>query len=156
MGNNTDKGCFRFKANNGSDYPFHGGLWNSKISDIEISNFKGHGIYLFGGGDSSEGLLPNQFNVFENIRINKETDFSNALRMTGQNGQISFINCTFDGFFTEDKETHIRTYSKGHNINIKNDKQFTSAVVSFINCTCQDADYGMFIEWAENITIDNC
>lgn len=152
IGNNTEKGCFRFKASNGLEYPFHGGLWNSKISDIEISNFRGHGIYLFGGGDDSDGLLPNQFNVFENVRVSKTTDFSNALKMTGQNGQISFINCTFDGFYNY--ETGV--YSKGHNINIQNAKQYNSAVVSFINCTCQSADYGLVIEWAENITIDNC
>jgi len=152
VGNDTEKGCFRFKSDNSLVSPFHGGLWNSKISDIEISNFKGHGIYLEGGLGNSNYLLPNQFNVFENVRVSKTTDFSNALKMLGQNGQISFINCTFDGFYNN--ETGV--YSKGHNINIKNDKQFTSAVVSFINCTCQSADYGIFIEWAENITIDNC
>lgn len=158
IGNNTEKGCFRFKASNGLEYPFHGGLWNSKISDIEISNFRGHGIYLFGGGDGSDGLLPNQFNVFENVRVSKTTDFSNALKMNGQNGQISFINCTFDGFFTSTGEGDDTVYyfSRGHNINIQNEKQYTSAVISFINCTCQAGDYGMVIEWAENITMDNC
>ena len=72
--------------------------------------------------------------------------------MTGQNGQNTFINCTFDGYYNEDT----KTFARGHNINIKNDKQYTSAVISFLNCTCQAADYGIFIEWAENVTIDNC
>lgn len=98
----------------------------------------------------SDYLLPNQFNIFENIRVSKGADFTNALKMTGQNGQLSFVNCTFDGFYKNS------TYSKGHNINIKNVVEYTSAVISFINCTCQEADYGFYIEWAENITIDNC
>ena len=152
VGNDTEKGCFHFNSTASSIHPFHGGLWNSRISDIFISNFKGHGIYLEGGLGNSNYLLPNQFNIFENVRVTKTTDFSNALKMIGQNGQISFINCTFDGFYNIKTET----YSKGHNINIQNDKQYTSAVVSFINCTCQAADYGIFIQWAENITIDNC
>jgi len=103
---------------------------------------------------TSDGLLPNQFNVFENVVVSKSSNFSNSLKLEGQNGQISFINCTFDGFSTKDNT--IKTYSKGHNISIKNKFQNTSAVISFINCTCQDSDYGFYIEWAENITIDNC
>ena len=150
IGNDTDKGCFLFRSQNSTSSPFHGGLWNSRISNINITGFKGNGIYLYGGGDGSEYLLPNQFNILENVRVFKNSDFTYALYMTGQNGQISFINCEFDGFFRNG------SYSKGQNIRIHNEKQYTSAVVSFINCTCQDADYGLFIEWAENITIDNC
>lgn len=150
FGRDSNAGCFLFDAQGQSTAPFHGGLWNSKISNIKIIGFKGHGIYLKGSGENSNGLLPNQFNIFDNVRVSKAGDFSNALKMTGQNGQISFINCTFDGFKNNN------TYSKGHNINIQNEKQYTSAVISFINCTCQEADYGFYIEWAENVTIDNC
>ena len=150
IGNDTDKGCFYFEAKNQTSSPFHGGLWNSRISNILITGFKGNGIYLRGGGDGSEYLKPNQFNIFENVRVFKNSDYTYALYMTGQNGQISFINCEFDGFYKNG------AFSKGQNIRIHNEKQYTSAVVSFINCTCQDADYGMYIEWAENITIDNC
>ena len=150
VGNGTLKGCLNIEAKNSADSPFHGGLWNSRLSDINISNFKGHGIWLAGGGDGTEFLLPNQFNVFENIRVTKASDFSYALYMTGQNGQISFINCTFDGFKNNG------TYAKGQNIRIQNDKEYHSAVISFINCTCQDADYGFLISYAENVTIDNC
>jgi hypothetical protein len=154
--NETNAGCFLFEAQPISTSPFHGGLWNSNISNIQITGFKGHGIYLKGSGNDEigDGNLPNQFNVFENVRVSKASDYTNALKLEGQNGQISFINCTFDGFrYTEHG---ILTYSKGHNVNIKNKLQFTSAVISFINCTCQESDYGIYIEWAENITIDNC
>lgn len=149
-GQDTLRGAFRFKPQKQLIAPFHGGLWDSRISDINIFGFKGHGVFLEGGGDLSDYLLPNQFNVFENVRVFKNSDFSNALKLTGQQGQITFLNCEFDGFKKNG------TYSKGQNISIKNEKIYTSAVISFINCTCQDADYGIFIEWAENITIDNC
>ena len=73
-------------------------MWDSRISDINIFGFKGHGVFLEGGGDLSDYLLPNQFNVFENVRVFKNSDFSNALKLTGQQGQITFLNCEFDGF----------------------------------------------------------
>lgn len=150
VGRDTNAGCFLFEAQRLTTSPYHGGLWQSRISDLKISGFKGNGIYLYGGGTDSNYLLPNQFNIFENVRVNKSSDFSRALLMTGQNGQISFINCTFDGFYKS------ATYSKGQNIKITNEDKYTSSVVSFINCTCQQADYGFNIGWAENITIDNC
>lgn len=151
----TNAGCFLFEAQPSSDR-VDGGLWNSSVKNLMITGFKGHGIYLKGSGNTidGDGKLPNQFNVFENVRVSKSSDFSNALKMEGQNGQFSFINCTFDGYSYN--ENGFRTYSKGHNINIKNKLEYRASVVSFINCTCQESDYGIYIEWAENVTIDNC
>ena len=154
VGQNTDRGCFQFKAKpnipSQLDPVAHGGLWNSRLSNIRILGFNGHGIHLAGGEDGSNYMLPNQFNIFENVRVFKNSHHSNALRITGQNGQLTFLNCEFDGFYKNS------TYSKGKNIHIQNIVKYHSPVISFINCTCQDADYGIFIEWAENITIDNC
>lgn len=150
IGNETEKGCFHFKAMGALNSPQHGGLWYSVFKNMQISNFKGDGIYIEGGEEFSDYLQPNQFNVFENIRVTKSTDFSSALRITGHNGQLSFINCTFDGFYQN------ATYSKGQNINISNKDKYSSAVISFINCTTQNADYGFYIAFAGNITIDNC
>lgn len=150
IGNNTEKGCFFFESQKSNDSAKHGGLWNSRISNIGIGGFKGHAIYLKGGGTNSNHLLPNQFNIFENVRVTRINDSSHSLFMTGQNGQFSFINCEFDGYVSNGN------YAKGQNIRIVNELQYTSGVVSFINCTCQNSDYGIYIEWAENITIDNC
>lgn len=150
VGNNTEKGCFLFESESLNLTPFHGGLWNFKISNIVISKFRGNCIHLKGGGIGSNFLIPNQFNIFENIRITKTSDFSYALLMSGQNGQTSFINCTFDGF----RENG--TYSKGQNVRIENVEQYYSAIISFINCTCHNSDYGIYIGFAQNITIDSC
>lgn len=154
-GQNTDRGAFLFDAQFQSTSPFHGGLWNSRISDINIYGFKGHGIYLKGGGQNSNYLLPNQFTIFENVRVFNFSDNYNSLRMTGQNGQITFLNCEFDGYFTKTAQD-VYTFKKGKNVWIENEDKYQSAVISFINCTIQYADYGMYISWAENVTIDNC
>lgn len=149
-GQDTLKGAFRFKSQPSADAPSHGGLWNSRISDIFIFGFQGHGIYFEGGSVDSNFLLPNQFNIFENVRVAKINDYKNALLMTGQQGQFTFLNCEFDGFFRDAK------YSLGQNVRITNVDRYASAVISFINCTIQNADYGIYLEYAENITIDNC
>lgn len=150
QGRGTKRGGFLFESKPQATTPFHGGLMNSRFSDIIVYDFKGHGMYLKGGGANSNYLLPNQFNIFENVRVFKGADYTHALKVTGQQGQISFLNCQFDGFKRNGK------YALGVNVHIENAMEYTSAVMSFINCTVQDADYGIQIKWAENITIDNC
>ncbi len=167
IGNNTNKGCFLFEAKPGIPTPIDpvadGGLWYSTIKNVLILHFNGNGIYLQGGISTGEYayLLPNQFNVFENLRVFKNNDanfslFSNALKMTGQIGQHTFINCQFDGFT---KITNgIKTYDKWVNVSIENtgSDYASSAVITFLNCTIQESDYGVRINYAENVTFDNC
>lgn len=167
-GQATNKGCFLFEAKPSvytpTDPITDGGLWNSTIKNVNIQGFNNNGIYLKGGTDSSgqsSSLIPNQFNIFENVRVFKNNDtnfslFSNALKMTGQIGQHTFINCEFDGFT---KTTDgIKTYDKWVNVSIENtgNDYLTSNVVTFLNCTIQDSDYGVRINYAENVTFDNC
>lgn len=167
VGNDTNKGCFLFEAKPGIPTPIDpvadGGLWNSTIKNVIILRFNGNGIYLQGGISTGTYayLLPNQFNVFENVRVFKNNDsnfslFSNALRMTGQIGQHTFINCQFDGFTKT--TSGITTYDKWVNVSIENTgvDYVTSAVITFLNCTIQNSDYGVRINYAENITFDNC
>ncbi|WP_343623295.1 hypothetical protein [Flavobacterium lindanitolerans] len=149
-GRQTEAGCFLFEANSINTEPFHGGLWNSTFKNIQITGFKGHGIYLKGG--SQNQALPNQFNIFENVRVGKQGHFTNSLKMEGQNGQHTFLNCTFDGFYNKEN----KLYARGHNVNISPNGDITAGIVSFINCTFQDADYGIYMNYAENINIDGC
>ena len=142
--NHNSKGCIHFQAAFDSAGN-HGGLWLSTFKNLFISNFQGHGIYLEGGAGESNFRLPNQFLTFENVRVVRETDFTHALYMTGQQGQITFLNCTFDG-----------KTNKGQNVRMSGSDLHISAVVSFINCTMQDAEYGILMDYAQNITIDNC
>lgn len=144
IGNKTPKGCFLFNSQTSSMAPFHDDLWNTRFSNINISGFNGNAIYLHEREKSLNYLYSNQVNFFKNISVSKNSDYTYGLNMTGQNAQYTFINCRFDGFKRND------TYSKGQNVRI------TSTVISFINYTCHDADYGMYIVGGRNITIDNC
>lgn len=137
------KGCMHFKAQPPEKGQQVGGLWMSNFKNIWITSFKGHSIYFEGGMTNYN--LPNQFIILENVRATRSTENSNSLLMTGQQGQVTFLNCQFDG-----------TNIKGQNIVISGPANFSSAVVSFINCTVQSSEYGIWIDYAENITIDNC
>lgn len=141
--NNSNLGGIHFK---GAGNPT-GGIWESKFKNININNLKGNGIYLEGGPKAPNYNIPNQFLTFENIRVTRSVDNYNSLKITGQNGQITFLNCTFDG-----------AISKGTNvyIGIPNDGNIAPAVLSFINCTFQSSEYGVRLNSAENITFDNC
>lgn len=140
-----------------------GGIWLSTFKNIVIKLVKGNGIFLEGGIPPNYNF-PNQFLTFENVTVvrAKDNDEDNAndydynsLRITGQQGQLTFINSTFDG------NSNGNHNNRGVNIYIgkkdnKNTNGSGSAVISFINCTSQDSEYGVVIERSENITFDNC
>lgn len=122
-----------------------GGIWSSNFKNITIKKLKGNGIYLEGGRGSEE--LPNQFLVFENVTVERSDENFNSLKMTGQNAQITFLNCTFDG---------IKTRGANVLISKKDPTDLAPAVVSFINCTIQSSLYGVVTDEANSITFDNC
>lgn len=127
------------------------GVWNSTFKNIKIFRFGGHGINMDTVANSP---LPNQFNVFENVRIEKTTDFNHCLKISGQTGQTTFINCNFDGF--KKFNNNIPRFPKGHNVNITNAGDRYPAILSFINCSFQEADYAIYMTSVENINIDTC
>lgn len=105
-GNNKDVGCFLLEAKTGS--AGDGGLWYSTFKNILIEHFYKISIYIKGGGfqfPDTYTTKVNQFTIFENVRVFKGNTtavsfYTNSLKMSGQNGQISFINCQFDGYRT--------------------------------------------------------
>lgn len=125
-----------------------GGLWSSKFKNIKIVNILGHGIHLKGGDSESNYRIPNQFNIFEDITIRRSNDSKNCLRMTGQNGQQTFINCYFEG-------RRIGDVNLNENVLIDS-RSGSNSVISFINCTFQFSEYGIVLKNSHNITIDNC
>jgi len=147
------KGCFHFKASASKNND--GGTWSSSFKNVDIIGFRGNGIYLEGG---VTGNLPNQFLLFEMINVGMSTESpksSSALKITGQQGQLTFFNSAFNGF------NNNNTFHKGHVVDISYGPGIEnlgsySAVVSFINSTFQEGDHGVYINYAENVTIDNC
>jgi len=151
VGRDSNKGCFHFKGITPPEgYP-HAGVWNSAFKGIGISGFKNHGIYLEGGDN---GRMPNQFTVFENVTVGLSKlapAKTCALKITGQQGQITFLNSAFNGYDDGNMKFHT-----GHVVDISHVETTYSAVISFINATFQEGDYGLYINYAENITVDNC
>lgn len=131
-----------------------GGLWMSTFKNILISGFKGHSMYLQG---SSTGYINhNNSVVFENIRIYKgdpDADI-NALRIEGANSLYTFTNCEFAGTrysgYSKNKTVFLKGYYPGGNSPV------LPANISFINCTFRSADYGLYLDYTENVTVDNC
>jgi hypothetical protein len=71
------------------------GWWYSRIVDIAVVNFLGSPMWLRGGG--STYLLPHQFLVFEMVRLFTSVASNKpALIVSGQVGQIDWIQCEFD------------------------------------------------------------
>jgi len=147
---NGEKGVggMYFKAKDGENGT--GGLWQSRFENINIVNIDGHGIHLEGGDSmgingNNDYSLPNQLSVFENVRITRANDDKNSLRMTGYQGQVTFVNCLFLG--KRDRS------SLGTNVYMADPG---GAVVSFINCTIGDSIYGITMDNSSNIMIDNC
>jgi len=153
------KNCMHLRASV-SNSAGDGGIWNSTFKNIRINHFNGCGIILEGGGGSNYNYnLPNQFLIFENVQIDRQKDETNCLLIMGQQGQITFINSRFDGLIYNKNQpfnpSQFKT-NKKFNVVIQNKQDVQTAVVSFINCTFQNAEYGVYLRYAENITFDNC
>ena len=149
---NSSKGVINLSASQSAEFG-DGGVWDSTFKNISISNFKGIGIYLLGG--TSNYMSPNQFSLFENIKIVHGTDLdsTNPLRIEGQNGQLTFINCEFIGGNSTTPHKGASVFIKGHR---PNGKVLHPAVVTFLNCGFQYSNYGISMDYAESITIDGC
>ncbi len=160
-GNGTDRGCFLLEAKLDSTGT-HGGIWNSVFKNLKISNFKGIGMHFKGGirGDGSPQAdalafkLPNIHNIIENVTISRGSSANQALYLSGQNAQYTFVTCTFNGTASEDGN-EVYTFATGHNVTLESDKDHTCATIQFLNCSNQNSDYGYYIKNGENILISN-
>jgi|GEM_PF-1137105 len=163
-----NKGCFQFK---GTANPNEGGgLWESSFKNISILRFTGHSMNFEGGTAASNYLLPNQFIILEGVQIESVsqlsavpghstfTNPSNALRMTGQNGQFTFTNCRFDGgsyLMTVDQQPRYRP--SGYNVYIAaSDANASPQMINFNTCTIQVGQTGVFIDSTICINLYGC
>lgn len=136
-----------------------GGLWNANFKNIEIIKAEGIGINLEGGEPAnsttqdSGNNLPNQFIIFENVRVSRDSKDSYCLKITGQNANFTFLNCEFRSGSSIDG-TCIYISSVNTNTNYL---KFGSNAVSFINSGFGGyTRYGALIEHSTNITFDSC
>jgi hypothetical protein len=136
-----------------------GGLWNANFKNIDIIRAEGIGINLEGGEPAnsttqdSGNNLPNQFIIFENVRVSRDSKDSYCLKMTGQNANYTFLNCEFR---SGPKIDGTCIYISSVNTNT-NYLKFGSNAVSFINSGFGGyTRYGALIEHSTNITFDSC
>ena len=73
----------------------HGGLWYSEFRDVRFSNFN-YGVWTRGGYTINNYQRPIQFLTFDKVFIQVPTG-GEALRMTGQHGQIEFRGGSAEG-----------------------------------------------------------
>jgi hypothetical protein len=73
----------------------HGGLWYSEFRDVRFSNFN-YGVWTRGGYTINNYKRPIQFVTFDKVFIQVPTG-GEALRMTGQHGQIEFRGGSAEG-----------------------------------------------------------
>lgn len=144
---NTNSGGILSKAQIDSDN--QGGLWRGNFKNINIVNVGNNdiGIFLEGGLNNSPKNQnpfkePNQFNVFQNVNIKRISNDAFCLKSSGQLGQHTFINCAFDGQ---------NIHQLGQNVQLNG-----GAVISFLNCSFQSAEYGILMNGSQSVTIDNC
>lgn len=160
------KGCMLFVATR-SGLDDDGGMWNCTFKNIRIWRFNGSGIVMYGGGcdEKNEGCndyrRPNQLNVFENVYVIRQKETTFALYMWGNHGQTTFINCGFDGIKYRESGTGPEDtfyVLKGFNVMLLGRGNITliPAVISFINCSFQSGEYGIYMEYCESVTVDTC
>lgn len=91
--NSTQWGMY-FKAKWDAAYQ-HGGLWYSNFTNVRISNFN-KGIWTRGGYTNLHYQRPIQFLKFYQFFV-QVPNGGEAIRMTGQHGQIDFIGGSGEG-----------------------------------------------------------
>jgi hypothetical protein len=92
-----------------------GGCFWCIFRDIGVLNFDGSnptqkvptGVFTFVGSPAGGGTLTNQFIIMENVRNYRNSGKSYGLYVAGQNGQMYFTDCEFDGQGPADPGTNI-------------------------------------------------
>lgn len=146
--------CFNLDADT-----TNGGLWYSSFKDIMITGFEGDGIRLVGGTDYEQNNIHgrvNQFLSFENVRIHRpSTPNSRCLYMYGQNAQVNFENCSFDGHYgPEFFGTNIYLESNSLPALYGYQRGPQTSVINFHTCTIQNSDIAVEMHGTYNISIE--
>ncbi|HEX8270541.1 MAG TPA: hypothetical protein VF581_11675 [Flavobacterium sp.] len=128
-----------------------GGLLNSSFKNIAVSNWEGDAFSLRGG--VADYTTAHHNLLFEHVRVSRNAN-KRALFIEGLNSVFTFTNCEFDGSFEGPANW------PGTNVLIKGSigggQLLAPTSISFLNSTFQNADYGVQIDYAENVTFDTC
>ena len=146
----------------------HGGLWMSKQDDVRITFFN-KGLWSRGGYTIAHYLRPQQFLDMKSTYIQVPTG-GEALRLTGQHGQILFTlgsaegrdgqtaaRCVMMGFDPDPSTTAVN--NSGHGESTSDVSGVGNAVQKPINValgdkfSIQKARQGLYLQGASNISV---
>ena len=134
-----------------------GGIWHSSFDNVRIRMFKSHGIRIVGGDSfatNNTNQAVNQFLTFKNVRVIKTQDAaSKGLYMYGQNAQMTFTNCTFNGEWEEGNDDPV-----GANVWLESSPNGgpQTSLINFDTCIIERAEWGIIITGGYNINIREC
>lgn len=155
LNNQPNLGGIHIKAS-ASPNNITGGLWDGNFKNIKIVEAQKTGIYIEGGEDGSNANLPNQFIIFENVRIQRKNKDYYALKITGENANYTFLNCEFINTSNSIVSGGC-IYIGSTNSGVPNSNKVGSNSISFINSGFGVySQYGAIIEDSGNITFDTC
>lgn len=144
--NQENIGGFHFKAVQKTANT-SAGLYRSTIRNIKIQDARYHGLCLESG--EWYGWHTNQYLLFEKLEIIRTNADANCLRITGENINSTFLDCTFEIPF---RDNHTDPPLEGMNVYIED-----AISISFINCaTGGQVTYAYFIKNSQCLTFDNC
>jgi len=147
-----------------------GGEWFSNHEDLEFRHFN-YGIWSRGGYTNAHSQRPQQFITFNNVR-SFVRPAGEALRLTGQHGQINFTNGDYSGFhgglsdlnvfigFDPDPSTTADN-SSGHSESTSDTSGAGNAIRTPANVSfngglaIQRSNAGIYAEACNNISVDN-
>nr|WP_322624782.1 glycosyl hydrolase family 28-related protein [uncultured Flavobacterium sp.] len=148
------KGCMYFEGNKGKGKD--SGIWYCTFKNLAIKYFNGAGMQFIGGAKEYDS--PHQCNIIENVTVTRQKDNVHSLALVGQIGQFTLINSSFTGHFWGGDT--IKHAVKGINCYLGNQKSGNAGlapnVATFLNCTFQDSEYGVYVKWSDGVTFDNC
>jgi hypothetical protein len=146
---NPNQNGLHFNAIPQATPSYTGGLWYCDFFQLTIRGFNGSQIYLNcvdGSGD-----MANQFLTFMNVKAFREdVSTSRCLKASGQFGQVTFIQCEFDG---KNQTTLGAINVELRSLATGNDQVYS---VKFDTCTFQSSDQAIYTYNVLAVTLDTC
>jgi hypothetical protein len=136
------------------------GWGSSGMSNVIIQNFDGHAVWLRGGGGTngsfSRAFWQNQFIHFDHCDFigTKDNSASNALRISGKNGQISALACqiTTNGGTSANAGTNLLITQEQDDSGNTLSTEGVGYSLSFLACTIEGREFGTQIHGAFDVT----
>lgn len=130
--------------------PDHGGWWDGGMRRVRITGFDGPGVWLRANGTA--GLLPHQYLVFEQLEV-VTAGTSECLLLSGQVGQVAFINGFFDGPGVDNAGTSVRVTRELDDDRVTVLSDSSPYSVAFVQTSFQSNGTGLLVDRSETVSL---